>query len=119
MTTTRIEVVRGATFTMAAQYREAGVNAPIPSRYTEFTFVLREAADPELPALLQASIGDGFTVDHATGRMDIVIGATATDAVPVVETERIVVGQIRAINPADAEDVPPWRPFAVYLCPRT
>jgi len=116
---TRVELQKGASFALTAQYKENGVAAPIPARYTGCKLQIRDYADESAVLVLEADQTTGITINNGTGLISISIGATRTEPVVVTNRERIVKGQLRLYDPLNADDRPPWRTFDVVLLPES
>ncbi len=112
----------------------------IPVRYTEAKFQARDLADETSDALLSATHADGITITPSevlaspvlddrgavmiaagttVGRIDISIGATQTELLPVTNRARTVKGQVRLYDPTNDDDTMGGPPFDVVLSPET
>ncbi len=80
------------------------VRGGIGAQYTLARFQVRDAWDESLPALLSADQDSGVQIDHGAGVVRISIGATLTDALPILRQPRDVAAQLRLYNPADPDD---------------
>ena len=114
---TRVELMKGAAFSLTAQYKENGVATSIPARYTECDFQVRDMSDESLDLIVGASVGDGITIDHSAGTISISIGATQTESIDVTTRSKIVKGQLRLRDPLNSDDVPAYPVFDVTLLP--
>lgn len=88
---------------------------PLDTRYDKARFQVREAWDSARPLLLAVDDTTGITIDHANARVQVVIGAQATQSLGVT-APRIVAAQLRLYNSADADDCLSW-PIEFVLMP--
>lgn len=80
------------------------VRGGIGTQYTRARFQARDAWDESLPALLHVDQDTGVQIDHGEGVVTVAIGATLTDALPMLRQPREVAAQLRLYNPLDADD---------------
>lgn len=87
----------------------ATVKTGVDVRYTRARFQVREDWDDSSTLLLSVDETNGITITPGTpGTVEVVIGATATDALPTSPQPRQVAAQLRLYNDADANDRMSW-----------
>jgi hypothetical protein len=85
-----------------------------PSKYTLARFQVRESFDDTLPPLIEADESDGITIDHGDGTIEVVIGASKTEALTATGRAREVAAMLRLYDPLDVDDrVSYVIPFAI------
>lgn len=85
------------------------VTSGIDAKYTRAKFQVRDAWDETLPTRLAVDETTGITITPGTpGVVQVLIGATSTDALPVLRQAREVAAQLRLYNPIDPDDCISW-----------
>ncbi len=80
------------------------VSSGIAADYTRARFQVRREWSEEADALIAVDETSGITIRHAENEIDIHIGATLTDALPVLRQPLAVAAQLRLYHTTDADD---------------
>ncbi len=93
------------------------VSTGIDVKYSRAKFQVRDDWDETLTELLAVDETSGITITAGTpGQVEVFIGATLTDALPVLRQSREVAAQLRLYNPDDGDDRVSW-PIPFLLLP--
>jgi len=80
----------------------------IPADYTTARFEVREIADDTTTALIAIDENSGVTINHGDSTVSVLIGATVTEALPVVSLVKQVHAQLRLYSSIDPDDRLSW-----------
>lgn len=76
----------------------------IPAEYTSARFQVRDVADDTTDALIAVDTDDGVTFDRPNSLISVFIGATKTEALPILTRAREAHAQLRIYNDLDPDD---------------
>jgi hypothetical protein len=108
----QIIAYKGLPFSLIATFSEG-----VPARYTQGKFQCRDLSDEALTELMGCDETDGLTINSGDGTVEVSIGASQTEALPVTNRTRTVKGQIRLYDPTNPDDTMGGPPFDIVLSP--
>lgn len=83
---------------------QVGISTGIDAAFTRAKFQVRDGWDETLPTLLAVDETNGITITPGTpGTVDVVIGASATEGLPVLRQSREAAAQLRLYHGTDAD----------------